>query len=62
MMNEKSIQKKLFVKSKKPDVSGVAPLYNDQDDICSYPLTESKNLINIFNLRLRMKTSASCQG
>ena len=40
MMNEKSMQKKIFVKSKKPHVSGIAPLYIDQDDICGYPLTE----------------------
>ena len=47
-----------FVKSKKQDASGVAPLYNGQDDLCSDPLTKS----NIFSLYLQMMTSAPCQG
>ena len=40
------IQEKIvFVKSKKQVASNVTPLYNDQDDLCSDPLTKS----NIFN-------------
>ena len=42
-----------FVKSKKQDASGVAPLYNGQDALCSGPLTKSnilsKNFQSVFS-------------